>query len=146
MSDKTVKEIMTKDCLTVTPQDNIYEVAVLMAQNEVGFIPVVDEKDRSKLIGVVTDRDLVRRGYAAKKPGSTEVTEVMSDQVVTVSPNESIAEAADLMAHYQIRRLPVVEQGKLVGVIALGDLSLSGTPGTVHALHEISEENNNYLQ
>lgn len=143
---KQVKELMTTDCLTVTPQNNIYEVAVLMAKNEVGFIPVVDEQDQTKLVGVVTDRDLVRRGYAAKHPGSTDVKEVMSEQVVTTTPNESIEEAADIMAHYQIRRLPVVDQGKLVGVVALGDLSLSGMPGTSHALHGISQQNNHLLQ
>lgn len=143
---KQVKELMAKDCLTVTPENNIYEVAVLMAKNEIGFIPVVDEQEQTKLVGVVTDRDLVRRGYAAKHPGSTAVKEVMSEQVVTTTPNESIDEAADLMAHYQIRRLPVVDQGKLVGVVALGDLSLSGIPGTSHALHGISGQNNHFLQ
>ncbi|GIP16540.1 CBS domain-containing protein [Paenibacillus montaniterrae] len=143
---KQVQDIMTKDCLTVTPQDNIFQVAELMAKNEIGFVPVVDEQDHTKLVGVVTDRDLVRRGYAAKRPGSTEIREVMSDQLVITTPQESIAEAADLMAHYQVRRLPVVDQGKLVGVIALGDLSLNEIPNTSHALHDISEQENHLLQ
>lgn len=143
---KKVKDMMTTDPLTVTPQDNIYEIAVLMAKHEVGFIPVVDEQDRTKLIGVVTDRDLVRRGYAQKKPGSTAVTEVMSDQLITVSPEELADEATDLMAHYQVRRLPVVEQGKLVGVVALGDMALKNTSDATLALHDISKHEQQYLQ
>jgi len=145
---KKVSEVMTKDCITVTPQDNVYEVAVLMAKNEIGFIPVVDEQDKTKLIGVVTDRDIVRRCVAAKKPGSTAVSEVMSEQLITVSSEELADEATDLMAHHQVRRLPVVDQGKLVGVIALGDMALKNTSNASHALHDISknEQSSQYLQ
>jgi len=145
---KKVKDVMTKGCVTVTPQDNVYEIAVLMEKHDIGFIPVVDENDKTKLIGVVTDRDLVRRGIAAKKPGSTAVTEVMSDQLITVSSEELADEATDLMAHYQVRRLPVVDQGKLCGVIALGDMALKNTSNASHALHDISknEQQNQYVQ
>lgn len=131
---------MSTDCKTVTLQDNIYEIAVIMAENDIGFVPVVDLNDSSQLIGVVTDRDLVVRGYAQKHSGSTAVEKVMSDFLVTVSPNESVDEAADLMAHYQVRRLPVVDNGKLVGVIALGDIATSRhtVDNAEHALHDIS--------
>ncbi|MFD0587374.1 CBS domain-containing protein [Paenibacillus sp. GCM10027627] len=137
---RQVRELMSTHCKTVTLQDNVYEIALLMAQYDIGFVLVVDGDDSSKLIGVVTDRDLVIRGYASKRPGSCPVSDVMSDSLVTVSPDEDAEEAADLMASHQIRRLPVVENGKLVGVITLGDLALGSTTGrdAGHALSEIS--------
>ncbi|TDF87928.1 CBS domain-containing protein [Paenibacillus piri] len=113
---------MTKDCSTVTLQDNVYEVAVKMKQEDTGFIPVVDGK---KLIGVITDRDLVIRGFAEKKEGSTAVKEVMSsNQITSASPETTVDEAVKLMAKQQIRRLPVVENGELVGIVSLGDLAV----------------------
>lgn len=136
-----VKDLMSTDLKTVTLLDNVYEIALIMAQHDCGFVPVVDEQDRSTLLGVVTDRDLVVRGYAEKRPGSASVREVMSEALVTVSPTEDAEEAADKMAHYQIRRLPVIDNGKLVGILAIGDLSLGKTTGrnAGRALHEISE-------
>jgi len=112
---------MTKDCVTVTPKDNIYECAVLMKKHDIGFLPVVEGR---KLIGVVTDRDLVIRGYANKNPGSESVMNVCTREVETISPNLSVDEAGALMAARQIRRLPVVENGELHGVISIGDLAM----------------------
>jgi CBS domain-containing protein len=118
----TVQEIMETELVTVTQQDNIYEVAVRMKQHDIGFIPVVEGK---RLVGVVTDRDLVIRGYAQKHSGSTAVKEVISDQqLVTVSPQTSADEAARMMASQQIRRLPVVQNNELVGIVAIGDLAV----------------------
>lgn len=118
---KTVSEIMTKDCVTVTLQDNMFEIALKMKQYDIGFIPVLEGK---KLIGVVTDRDLVIRGLAEKHEGSAAVAKVISEKLTTVTPNTSVDEAAKIMANEQIRRLPVVENGELVGVIAIGDLAI----------------------
>jgi CBS domain-containing protein len=125
---KQVKEIMTKDCATVTLQDNIFEIATLMKNNDVGIIPVVEGK---KLIGVVTDRDLVVRGYAEKHSGSTAVKEVMSSSLRTIPANITVDEAAKIMAREQVRRLPVVENDELVGIVSIGDL----------AVREIFEDN-----
>ncbi|MDB5052546.1 MAG: hypothetical protein JWM44_596 [Bacilli bacterium] len=119
---KTVKEIMSKDCVTVTLEDNVYEIAVKMKQNDIGFIPVVQG---NKLIGVVTDRDLVIRGYAEKKEGSAQVKDVISDNKITSVPSSTtVDEAAKIMAKEQIRRLPIVDNGELVGVVAIGDLAV----------------------
>ncbi|GBG07477.1 CBS domain-containing protein [Paenibacillus agaridevorans] len=141
---KQVKDLMSTNCKTVTLQDNVYEVAVIMAQNDVGFVPVVETHDSAKLIGAITDRDLVVRGYAQKKQGSSSVSEVMSDALVTVSSTTDAEEAADIMAAHQIRRLPVVDDGRLVGVISLGDLALGNTTSrdAGQALSEISEHEN----
>ncbi|WP_152395070.1 CBS domain-containing protein [Paenibacillus guangzhouensis] len=118
---KTLREIMTTNCETVTPDENIYQIAVMMEQNDIGFVPVV-RGDR--LIGVVTDRDLAVRGYATKRPGSTPAEEVMTKDIVTASPDMSVDEAAELMSREMIRRLAVVEDGRLVGVVAIGDLAM----------------------
>ncbi len=119
--NKTVKDIMTTDCATVTLKDNVYEVAVAMSKQDVGFIPVVEGK---QLIGCITDRDLVVRGYAQKNEGSAKVEKVMSRDITTVTPDTSVDEAAQIMADKQIRRLPVVENGNLVGVVSIGDLAV----------------------
>lgn len=143
---------MAKDCKTVTLQDNVHEIAVIMAENDIGFVPVVEVEDKTKLVGGVTDRDLVVRGLAQKRPGSCPVSDVMSETLITVSPDTDAEEAADIMAQHQVRRLPVVEDGRLVGVISLGDLALGNTTGrdAGQALSEISEHTNtntnNYLQ
>lgn len=118
---KTIKQIMSTDCVTATLLDNVYEVAVKMKQHDIGFIPIVEGK---KLIGVVTDRDLVVRGFAEKHSGSTAVSEVMTTEVDTITSDTSTDEAAELMATKQIRRLPVVEGGELIGVLAIGDLAV----------------------
>jgi CBS domain-containing protein len=118
---RKIADVMTSGCVTVTPKDNLYEAAVAMRDHDIGFIPVVDGK---RLVGVITDRDLVIRGYAQKHSGSTSVTEVMSEDVLTISSNLSVDEAASLMAEKQIRRLPVVDNGELKGVVSLGDLAI----------------------
>jgi CBS domain-containing protein len=123
MAGRTVSEIMSKDCVTVTLQDNIYEIALKMKQHDIGFVAVVEGK---KLIGVVTDRDLVVRGYAEKHSGSTAVSEVITKDIETIAPSTSVEEAAKIMAKDQIRRLPVVENGELVGIVAIGDLAVRG--------------------
>ncbi|MFE5319699.1 CBS domain-containing protein [Paenibacillus sp. NPDC056579] len=131
---------MTKDCATVTLLDNVYEVAVKMKQEDTGFIPVVEGK---KLIGVITDRDLVIRGFADKKEGSTAVKEVMSsNQITTATPETTVDEAVKLMASQQIRRLPVCENGELVGIVSIGDLAVRDKfeDEAGEALSQISEK------
>jgi CBS domain-containing protein len=118
---RKIADIMSADCVTVTPQDNLYEAASLMKDHDIGFVPVIEGR---KLIGVITDRDLVIRGYAEKQPGTISVKEVLTEDVQTVTPQMSVDEAAGIMASSQIRRLPVVENGQLMGVVSLGDLAV----------------------
>lgn len=117
---RTLKEIMTTNVVTVTKQDNIYEIAVKMRDNDIGFIPVVEG---SKVIGVVTDRDLVIRGYAEKHSGSSAVDQVMTSDCVKVPPGTTVDEASRLMADKRIRRLIVEDNDELIGVVAIGDLA-----------------------
>jgi CBS domain-containing protein len=100
----------------------MYEVAVKMKELNVGAIPIVDEQ---KLVGMITDRDIAIRGVAEKRPGSTKVENIMSTQIVTISPNDDARVAIKLMAENQIRRLPVVEGESLIGIVSLGDLALN---------------------
>jgi len=135
-----IRDIMTDDVECCTLLDNMFEVAVKMKELNVGVIPIVDQE---KLIGMITDRDIVIRGVAEKHPGSTKVEDIMSKEMVTVSPDTSSTEAAKLMAEHQVRRLPVVENGKLIGIVSLGDFAireLTDDQAKV-ALTEISEQN-----
>jgi CBS domain-containing protein len=138
---KQIREIMTTKVDFVTPADNIYEVAVKMKDDNVGVIPVCEN---DQLLGVITDRDIVIRGVAGKRPGSTKVSDIMSSDLYTGTPEMSVEEVADLMAGKQIRRLPIVENNKLVGIVSLGDLSLAEESNRAagHTLSEVSEQNN----
>jgi CBS domain-containing protein len=138
---RKIADIMSADCVTVTPQDNLYEAASLMKDHNIGFVPVIEGR---KLIGVITDRDLVIRGYAEKQPGTISVKEVLTEDVQTVTPQMSVDEAAGIMASSQIRRLPVVENGQLMGVVSLGDLAVREifVNEAGEALSNISEQGN----
>jgi CBS domain-containing protein len=133
-----IRDIMSTDLKTVTLKNNVFDIAMLMKKHDIGFVPVVEN---GKLLGVVTDRDLVVRGFANKKTESTAVGEVMSKGIMSISPNTDIEEAATQMANQKIRRLPVVENGALVGVVALADLAVRKTSedNAGQALSEISE-------
>ncbi|CAH1055703.1 Hypoxic response protein 1 [Paenibacillus pseudetheri] len=139
---KTVKEVMTKEPVAVTLQDNVYEVAVKMRDHDTGFMPVIDNEDDKTLLGVITDRDLVIRGYAAKHSGSTAVEKVMSKEIQTVSEDTSVDEAAELMSSWQIRRLAVTSGQKLIGVVSIGDLAVRNifADEAGEALHDISQQ------
>lgn len=142
---KTVREVMTREVECCTLLDNVYEVAVKMRDWNVGGIPVVDG---DQLIGMITDRDLVVRGYAEKNPGSTKVEKVMTNELITIESNATAKEAAEIMAKHQIRRLPVVENGRLVGIVTLGDLATRkfSDEHAGRALSDISEPGYNGLQ
>ncbi len=134
----TVRELMSTDLSYCTPVDNVYEAALKMKQEDIGIIPIVEN---NRLVGIVTDRDLVVRGIADKNPGSNKITEVMTTDIVSVSPSDPVEKATELMARHQIRRLPVVENGQLVGMLSLGDLAIEkyADDQAGYALSEISE-------
>lgn len=119
---KQVREIMSGDVQSVTPQTDLVTVARHMRDLNVGAIPVV-ENDR--LVGIITDRDITIRIVAEGKQAQNELVQTYATpDPLTVSPDDDVQEAAQLMARHQIRRLPVVEQGRLVGFLSLGDLAV----------------------
>ena len=117
-----VSELMSRSPVTVTPEDSAALAARLMARNNVGALPVCTADRR--LRGMVTDRDITLRCTASGLvPEETPVREIMSRNITTCSPDEQASLAAGRMAASQVRRLPVVREGKLVGIVSLGDLA-----------------------
>lgn len=115
------KDIMTKSVAYINPESTITEAAQLMQKHNIGSIPVCD---KNGVIGMLTDRDIVVRNVAhGTDPHTTSVRNVMTSQVTTVTPDTDIAQVTDIMSKNQIRRVPVVENNTLVGIVALGDLA-----------------------
>ncbi|MBX5437577.1 MAG: CBS domain-containing protein [Alicyclobacillaceae bacterium] len=115
-----VKDMMTSNVSFVQPSDSIQKAAQIMQSINCGSVPVCEN---NKVVGIVTDRDIVLKAIAAGKTNAT-VQECMTTNVVTCTPETDAHEAADLMARHQIRRLPVVDSsGKLCGICAIGDLA-----------------------
>jgi|SRR5215210_1109266 len=120
----TIQDVMTSNPTTIQPTTSAQDAARTMKSEDVGSLPIV-ENDR--LTGVVTDRDLALRVLGEGRGGETPVAEIASKDVVTVDPQQSLEEAARLMAEHQVRRLPVCEEdGRLVGILAQADIAQSG--------------------
>ena len=117
-----VKDLMTPSPTVCRPEDTVSQAATLMKQEDCGAIPVVS--DEGKLVGIITDRDIVVRAVAAgKDPRTTPVSAVMSADPSTLTPDADVEQAEKLMAHRQVRRLPVVEDGHLVGILVTAHLA-----------------------
>lgn len=134
-----VKELMTPRVIRIAPEENAAVAARTLTHYNVGALPVCGADGR--LCGMVTDRDIVTRCLAAgRRPEDTAVGDIMTKNVVTVKPEMDAGTAASLMARQQVRRLPVVEQGNLCGMVTLGDLSRNeqSAPDATDALAEIT--------
>lgn len=117
-----ISEMMTKAVVTVNSEDNVKVAAELMREHDIGSIPVCYD---GKIIGVITDRDIVIRTVAGGKNGTEEtVRSIMTSTPVVASPDMDVKDAARIMSERQIRRLPVVREGKLVGIVSLGDFAV----------------------
>ncbi|MEW9123272.1 MAG: CBS domain-containing protein [Thermotaleaceae bacterium] len=115
-----VRELMTKDVSFANPNTSVEQIAKQMKELDVGCIPVCDADKHA--LGIVTDRDIVLRSVSQGN-NQHRAQEIMSDKLIFATPDMDAHEAADLMARNQVRRLPVVEKGKLVGILAIGDLA-----------------------
>lgn len=117
-----IKDIMTQRVISIDPAESVEVAARTMSRYNIGALPVCKN---GKLCGMLTDRDIVTRCLAAnRQPASTQVRQVMTEQVTAVAPNMQTGAAAHLMGRLQIRRLPVVENGKLCGMVSLGDMAV----------------------
>jgi CBS domain-containing protein len=115
---------MTSNPTTIEPSTPAREAARILKSENVGALPITED---GKLAGMITDRDLAIRVLAEGKDADTPVGEIASKDVVTVDPQQSLEDAARLMAEHQVRRLPVVEEdGKLVGILAQADVAQAG--------------------
>jgi CBS domain-containing protein len=115
-----VRDFMTRGVLTIDSEKTILEAAELMSQKEVGDVVVLKGEIPR---GIVTERDFVRRVVARKTPLDTKISDVMTKPLITISPDASLKEAARKMINSGIRRLPVVKQHKLVGIIVVSDFA-----------------------
>lgn len=133
-----LRDVMTRDVVMCPPDAILVEAARRMRDEDVGALPV-GEGDR--LEAMVTDRDIVMRAVAeARSPAETRVAEVCSVGVVSCREDDSLEDAADIMAEHQIRRLPIVtDDNRLIGIVALADVALSDQEEAGSALGDISE-------
>lgn len=117
-----VKDVMSGGLVTVSPEESAAVAARLLSRYNVGALPVCTKE--GKLRGMITDRDIVLRCVAADEdPQSVKVSELMTRRPISVDAQESVQTASALMAQGQIRRLPVEEDGKLIGMVSLGDVA-----------------------
>ena len=120
---KTVRDAMSREVRIAAPTDWVVDAAQTMKDEDVGSVPVVDGEH---LVAILTDRDIVMRTVAARvDPGTVRVGEIATSELVTIGPDQSLEEAAELMGRNQVRRLPVVEDGRLVGMLAQADVALA---------------------
>jgi CBS domain-containing protein len=134
---KSVRDTMTENPRSISAAASVIEAAQLMRETHVGSLPITDGE---QLVGMITDRDITMRvvAEAADRMG-TSVGDVSSRDLITVEPDRDLDEALQLMARHQVRRLPVVENGKLVGIVAQADIALSENENTGKLVEAISE-------
>lgn len=120
-----VKDIMSNNIVSLNSEDSVERAAQMMKQFDVGSIPVCNAE---KLIGMVTDRDIVLRTVASSANGNNQkISEVMTSNPVTGTPDMDVHDAAKIMSEQQIRRLPIIQNNNLVGIVSLGDISVEPT-------------------
>ena len=118
------RDLMTENPVCIAPETSALQAARLMEEHDVGSLPVVESDSNRQLVGVVTDRDLALRVLGHDKAPETPVREVMSINVHTCRPDESLHEVENAMARYQVRRIPIVDDDdRVVGVVAQADLA-----------------------
>jgi CBS domain-containing protein len=121
---QAIRNVMTSNPATIESSATVVEAAKLMRDEDVGLLPVTEG---GRLVGTITDRDITIRVVAERKdPQSTTVRDVASTDVVTLKPDQDFDEAVRLMSQHQVRRLPVVEDGQLVGIVAQADVATEG--------------------
>ena len=119
-----IKHVMTKDPTCCVPSDTAQRAAKIMRDEDSGVVPIIENEQSRKVIGIVTDRDLCMNVVAeGRDPRATQVHEAMTTTVVSCSPQDSVDKATELMRENQIRRISVVdEQHRLVGIVAMADI------------------------
>jgi CBS domain-containing protein len=138
---KIVRDAMTEDPHSIGASASVVEAARLMREGHIGSLPVTEDE---QLVGMITDRDITTRVVAeSAAPETTSVGDVYSRDLISVEPDHDLEEALELMARHQVRRLPVVENGRLVGLVAQADIALKDNERTgelVGAISAPSEE------
>ena len=137
MMAKRVRDAMTEDPRSIGASASVVEAARLMREEHVGSLPITEDK---QLVGMITDRDITTRVVAeAADLEVTSVGDVYSRDPISVEPDKDLEEALQLMARHQVRRLPVVEHGRLVGIVAQADIALREREKTGELVEAISK-------
>ena len=138
---KIVRDAMTEGPRSIGASASVVEAARLMREEHIGSLPIAENE---QLVGMITDRDITTRVVAeAADPNLTSVGDVYSRDLISIEPEGELDEALQLMARHQVRRLPVVEDGRLVGIVAQADIALKENEKTgalVEAISEPSQE------
>jgi CBS domain-containing protein len=133
----SVRDTMSKNPRSINASASVIEAAQLMREEHIGSLPITDDE---QLVGMITDRDITTRVVAEGADRmQSSVGEVSSRDLITVEPDRDLDEALQLMARHQVRRLPVVENGRLVGIVAQADIALSENEKTGKLVEAISE-------
>ena len=140
-----IRDVMTRDVQTVTADQTAQEAASFMLREDAGSMPVTDG---TRLIGMITDRDIAVRGVARGYGPETQVRELMSDDIVCARIDDDVEEVAMRMSEAQVRRLPVLDENEqLCGIVSLGDLSREADDEVAqHALEGVSAESEQHNQ
>ena len=142
---KKCNEVMTKNPVCCLPNDRVAKAAALMQSRNIGALPVIENEQTKKLVGIVTDRDLALRVVAEGRDAkSTKVEAVMTPKVVTCLADDDLQKALDAMAEHQLRRIPVVDKdNKILGIIAQADVATRADQPekTAEMVKEISQAN-----
>lgn len=134
-----IQSIMSEHVRSIHPDEPIIAAARLLKRDNIGCLPVCD--DKGCVTGMVTDRDITLRCVAAGlNPAETTVSQIMTAGVYTLSPTDSVNAAAETMRKAQVRRIPVTDQGRLCGIVSLGDLTARGNCGreTMQTITDLS--------
>ena len=137
----SVRDAMTENPRSIGASASVVEAARLMREGDIGSLPITDDEE---LVGMITDRDITTRVVAEVSDlATTSVGDVYSRDLISVEPDSDLEQAVELMARHQVRRLPVVEDGRLVGIVAQADIALreneKKTGELVEAISEPSE-------
>jgi CBS domain-containing protein len=131
---KKVRDAMTSEALAVAPGDSLRRAAEMLKQHDVGSLPVVDD---GRLVGIITDRDIVVRAVAEQAdPGAMPVEQIASSDPVAVQQDQDLTDALEMMAYHRVRRLPVIASGQLVGMIAQADVAIEANEKSTGAMLE----------
>lgn len=137
---QTVREVMTAKPVALQAGTSLVDAARAMRDRDIGDVVVLND---DRVCGIVTDRDIAVRAVAeARDPSQTVLAEVCSQELVTVSPDDPVEQAVTLMRSRALRRLPVVEDGRPIGIVSLGDLAVERDPGSVLGRISAAEPNN----
>ncbi|WLR51389.1 CBS domain-containing protein [Bacillus tianshenii] len=118
--NQSIRNLMQSNVISVDSNQSVKDAAELMSKHNIGVLPVTES---GQVVGMVTDRDITLRNTAQGQQGDEPVSQIMSNNVIQATPEMDVQEAAQIMSQNQIRRLPVVENGRIIGMLSLGDLA-----------------------